>query len=146
MWGYLPSYSAPPRTFLVLFALLFGIAGVVFARTPTPIPEDLANQMETSTAKLVFGLLYDRRDNKENVDAFGLVANKVATYFEMGSVIETSPDLLLSELIIHCDTPERPSPGRRGRENLVFPRLSHSHVSHKSFSEGNSIAILVISV
>ena len=92
MWGYLPSYSAPPRTFLVLFALLFGVVGVVFARTPKPIHEDLANQMERSTAKYVFVLLNNMRDNKQDVYAFWLVANKVATYFEMGSVIETPPD------------------------------------------------------
>jgi len=55
-------------------------------------PEDLANQMETSTAKYVFVLLNNRRDNKQDVYAFWLVANKVAIYFEMGSVIETPPD------------------------------------------------------
>src|SRR5580700_10441761 len=105
MWGFLPNYSAPPRTFLVLFALLFGVAGVVFARTPKPIPEDLANKLETSTAKYVFGLLKDRQDSKQDVYAFGLVVNKMATYFEMGSVIETPPDLLLSELTVYCNTP-----------------------------------------
>jgi hypothetical protein len=109
MWGYLPSHSDLPRSFLVAFALLFGIAGIVFARTPRPIPEDLANQMETSTAKYVFALLNDRRDNKQDVYAFGLVADKVATYFETGSVIETPPDLLLSKLTAYCNTPEHPS-------------------------------------
>jgi hypothetical protein len=82
----------------VLFALLFGVAGVVFARTPKPIPDDLANQMKTSTAKYVFVLLNNRRDNKQNVYVFWLVANKVATYFEMGSVIETPPGTKVQSL------------------------------------------------
>lgn len=69
-------------------------------------PRGFGQQDGNESAKYVFGLLEDRRENKQDVYAFGVVANKVATYFEMGSVIETPPDLLLSELTVYCKTPE----------------------------------------
>src|SRR5260370_18398051 len=90
----------------VTIILLAALSAAAFARSPEPIPKNLAENMKRTTEELVLKLFKDlRNDNRDLVD-FGLAVSKIAIYLDKGSIVDTRPGVLLEELTVCCNTPD----------------------------------------